>query len=138
MYRLCIAPTLLALAACTTSPVEPLTPPAALAPSDTAAPIAVLANVETGGAAATAAVEPAGEVETVDIAELDSGMVCTSAKRPGSRIVENFCYTREESAANSAVQDAQAREALRAYDRSAEEAKRAALERERQRALGRQ
>jgi hypothetical protein len=43
--------------------------------------------------------------ETVDIEELDSGLVCKYEKRPGSHIAEQYCYTREERAANQEAQD---------------------------------
>jgi hypothetical protein len=43
--------------------------------------------------------------ETVDIEELDNGLVCKYEKRPGSRIAEQYCYTREERAANREAQD---------------------------------
>ncbi len=41
----------------------------------------------------------ATEVETVGVSEIDNGRVCESERRPGSRIAQTVCYTREEHAA---------------------------------------
>jgi hypothetical protein len=50
--------------------------------------------------------------ETVDIDELDNGLVCKYEKRPGSRIAEEYCYTREERAARQEAQDGLVRQQM--------------------------
>jgi hypothetical protein len=55
---------------------------------------------------------PTTAEETVDIKDLDNGLVCKYEKRPGSRIAEQYCYTREEHAANKEEQDALVREQM--------------------------
>jgi len=89
MYRLVVAPMLLSVAACAMSPLEP---PAANSFADS--------EVTLGSAA------PAVASETIDIEELDNGLVCEYEKRPGSHIAQEYCYTREEQAANQEAQDA--------------------------------
>jgi hypothetical protein len=46
----------------------------------------------------------ANDVETVDISELDTGLVCERTAPTGSRISEQTCYTREQYAARQAMQ----------------------------------
>lgn len=64
---------------------------------------------------ADTAVAPAedADVKTVEVAELDTGMVCESRRRSGTRISRPVCYTREEQAA---LQASQREEALRYLD----------------------
>jgi hypothetical protein len=55
--------------------------------------------------------------ESVDISELDNGMICRSQRRPGSRIAETFCYTREEHAARAEQRAEHIEAYLNALDR---------------------
>jgi hypothetical protein len=106
MQRLLVAPTFLILAACATSPPAPTATPS-LAPST---------PVSEAIAAA-----PAVPEETVDIKELDNGLVCKYEKRPGSRIAEEYCYTREERAANQEAQDELVQRQMSALSREQEQ-----------------
>jgi hypothetical protein len=64
------------------------------------------ASVATAAGDATdaAPIVAANDVETVDIAELDTGLVCERTAPTGSRISEQTCYTREQYAARQAMQ----------------------------------
>jgi hypothetical protein len=75
-------------------------------------------SAEPGSEAASAA--PVAPEETVDIEELDSGLVCKYEKRPGSRIAEQYCYTREERAANQEAQDDLVKRQMSALSRDQE------------------
>jgi hypothetical protein len=46
----------------------------------------------------------ANDVETIDIAELDTGLVCERNAPTGSRISEQTCYTREQYTTRQAMQ----------------------------------
>jgi hypothetical protein len=128
MYRFFVPLTLLALTACATSPIEP--PVAAFAPSGSpvVSPSAALPSSETAVAANSVSAEPVADVESIDIEELDNGLVCEYEKRPGSRIEKKYCYTREERAAYQAARDQQVRQQMNAL--SLEQEQRAAWERE--------
>jgi hypothetical protein len=65
------------------------------------------ALVEAGAADPTGAapIVAANDVETVDISELDTGLVCERSTPTGSRISEQTCYTREQYAARQAMQE---------------------------------
>jgi hypothetical protein len=92
------------LAACATSSLDA---PAANSLAPRGSVVAALGGGATSaesGSEATAAAPTVPE-ETVDISELDTGLVCKYEKRPGSRIAEEYCYTREERAANQEAQD---------------------------------
>jgi hypothetical protein len=96
--------------ACASSPSDPSVATDAREPTD-AAPI-VAAN----------------DIETVDISELDNGLVCERTAPTGSRISEQTCYTREQYAARQAVQETAQRDIneMRELQRSRELAEQAA------------
>ena len=50
----------------------------------------------------------ATDANTVEISELDTGLVCEPRRRTGSRISRNICYTPEEQAALQAAKREQA------------------------------
>ena len=52
------------------------------------------------------------QLRTLSIEEADSGRVCESVERPGSRMTRTVCYTREERLANAAARDEQRDEQL--------------------------
>lgn len=93
---------LLTLAACATSP-SGAPSVSSLAPSGPMT--AALGGGTPGGEPGLETPEAVTPEETIDIEELDSGLVCEYEKRPGSRIAEEYCYTREERAANREAQD---------------------------------
>lgn len=78
----------------------------------TAAAFDAIAELAPTGAAPVNEVE----VESVDIEELDNGLVCEPRKRGGSRIQRRVCYNREEYAANAEAREEQARETVRTLD----------------------
>jgi hypothetical protein len=94
------------------------------------------ASSPPGSSMATDAAEPAdaapivaaNDVETVDISELDNGLVCERTAPTGSRISEQTCYTREQYAARQAVQETAQRDVneMRELQRSRELAEQAA------------
>jgi hypothetical protein len=61
--------------------------------------VATDANDPTNAAPIVAA----NDVETVDIDELDTGLVCERSTPTGSRISEETCYTREQYATRQAL-----------------------------------
>ena len=117
MYRLVVAPMLLSVAACAPSPLAP----------PVVSPLAVSEATLSSEAPAVAA-------ETIDIEELDSGLVCKYEKRPGSHIAQEYCYTREEQAANQEAQDQRVRQQMNAL--SMDQEQRAARERDLARTRG--
>jgi hypothetical protein len=78
--------------------------------------------------ATAASAVPAVPEEGVDVNELDTGLVCEYEERPGSRIEEKYCYTREQRAANQAAKDRLVRAQMNAL--SIEQEQRAARQRE--------
>jgi hypothetical protein len=103
--------------ACASSPSDPSVATDAREPTD-AAPI-VAAN----------------DIETVDISELDTGLVCERSAPTGSRISEEQCYTKEEYAQWQAMRHetaqrevADMRDLQRNRDLAEQEARRQAME----------
>jgi len=66
-------------------------PPTAADARDAAAP-------DEGG-------ETIAQLRTLSIEEADSGRVCESVERPGSRMTRTVCYTREEQQASAAARE---------------------------------
>jgi hypothetical protein len=60
------------------------------------------------------------DVKTVEIEELDNGLVCEPRQRSASRITRRVCYTREEYAALQVQQREQAQEYARDLSRDRE------------------
>jgi hypothetical protein len=73
----------------------------ACASSPPDSPVATDASDPTGAAPIVAA----NDVETIDVSELDTGLVCERSAPTGSRISEQSCYTREQYAARQAEQE---------------------------------
>jgi hypothetical protein len=65
-------------------------------------------SVVTNAREPTEAIVAANDVETVDISELDTGLVCERSAPTGSRISEEQCYTKEEYAQWQAMRHAAA------------------------------
>lgn len=91
------------------------------------APVAALddgtaaAAAQPGASSATAAPTVAvAEVESAEIEDFDTGLVCESRQRPGSRMHEKVCYTREEYAASAEAR----REEIEEFVRQVDEAQR--------------
>lgn len=59
---------------------------------------------DAGDPTDAAPIVAANDVETIDIAELDTGLVCERSAPTGSRISEQTCYTREQYDARQAMQ----------------------------------
>lgn len=59
---------------------------------------------------------PLGEVQSVDVSELESP-VCEQRKRPGSRIAERICYTEEAYAARTQLKQERGQEYAEALQR---------------------
>lgn len=79
------------------------------------------------------------EKKTVELSELDNGLVCESRRHTGSRISRPVCYTREEQAALQAARREQAQRyaADLAHDQQMREQQQRALEeRQRQAIIG--
>ena len=95
------------------------------------------ASVATGAREPADAVPivAANDVETVDISELDTGLVCERSAPTGSRISEQTCYTREQYAAREAIEQETAqrdvnemRELQRSRELAEEAARKGAIE----------
>jgi hypothetical protein len=78
----------------------------------------------------------ANDVETIEISELDTGLVCERTAPTGSRIAEQQCYTKEEYAQWQAFRQEAAkrevddmRDLQRNRELAAEEARRQAMQR---------
>lgn len=56
--------------------------------------------------------EAIAQLRTLSIEEADSGRVCSSVERPGSRMTRTVCYTREERVAAAAEREEQRDEQL--------------------------
>jgi hypothetical protein len=76
----------------------------ATAPASEVAARALIAG-ETAAANHTPGTDEAPVADAKELEELDSGLVCGMEKRPGSRIREQVCYTREERVAYAEARD---------------------------------
>jgi len=92
-----------------------------------------LTSAADSTATAEAPLPEAAEAKTVEISELDNGLICESRPRTGSRISRNVCYTREERAALQAANREQAQRYAYelARDQELREAQQRALEEQR-------
>jgi hypothetical protein len=79
----------------------------------------LIAQVDIAPAAEEAPTETL-DVKTVEIEELDNGLVCEPRQRSASRITRRVCYTREEYAALQVQQREQAQEYARDLSRDRE------------------
>jgi hypothetical protein len=84
-HRLTAALPLVLLAACASSPTDEPVATDPTVPTDTTATLA------------------ANEVEIIDITKLDTGRVCERVVPTGSRIAQQWCYTRDEYLAQQAA-----------------------------------
>ena len=95
------------------------TPPPASVGNTVAKAGSLIAQVDIAPAAAEAPTETL-DVKTVEIEELDNGLVCEPRERSGSRITRRVCYTREVYAALQVQQREQAQEYARDLSRDRE------------------
>jgi hypothetical protein len=104
----------------------------------TSLPLVLLAACASSPPEATDAIPivAANDVETIEISELDTGLVCERTAPTGSRIAEQQCYTKEEYAQWQAFRQEAAkrevddmRDLQRNRELAAEEARRQAMQR---------
>ena len=92
---------------------------ASTAPRQVQSPLATSGAAFAPGAAAPAAEVVTLPVEEVDVEEIDNGLVCEKRQRPGSKMTQTFCYTREEHLAREAARDEALRDQLDELQREA-------------------
>jgi hypothetical protein len=66
---------------------------------------------------ATVTLPESTDTETIEIDEIDNGLICESRSSTGTRINRNVCYTREEHAAIQAQMQEQAKRDLANLER---------------------